>query len=529
MLRHCAFALALAFTVACGGSQGTNPDAGPSPIPPGVAAALAGSLNQASAITGLPAATALAAKAAAFAVGTGVLATDVTITASLLTGPPGRAALTSGSAQAFGFQVQVVNLNGSSSPQTFSGVLLFQGGSDWVLVAGTPPGSPFPEALGLIGSRGQLWTATAGQESAQLQSQGGTCAGTLPAFVTSCTQGTFGSAGFSITSSSPASSGATGSKTISLTPGALGGGVVLRIDSSGGGGGPDAGGQAIYASGYDKSGALIARMDDIQGNGWMALRGNAAGTDQFKNPFGIAVDASGSIYVTDQTRVIRTNITGSSWQVLYGQDGGTDRFARVEGIAVDGAGNLFVTDWGGEPSNSRVIMTEMTGTAWKVLGSTGSGPGQFSAPGQIATDGQFLYVADRGNARVVQTTISGTPWNVLTKQDGGTERFVTPRGIALDPKGMLIVADEMGHRVVRADITGTVWQDISIPALSLPDGGIGDPDPTNAAVAADGTVYIASYFLNYLAQVPPTGVPTMFSASPDGGTFSQVFGLAVGP
>jgi hypothetical protein len=86
--------------------------------------------------------------------------------------------------------------------------------------------------VGLIGTGGQVWSATAGQESAQVQTQGGACTGTLPAIVTSCNVATFSNAGFTITSSAPDSSGATGSKTATLTTGPLASGVVLVVDCS---------------------------------------------------------------------------------------------------------------------------------------------------------------------------------------------------------------------------------------------------------------------------------------------------------
>jgi hypothetical protein len=233
-LRRNALAPVLALVLACGGSN-TPQDGGhstSSPIDPPTAASLTTSLGQASALAGLPAESALAAKAAILAIGAGAQVSDVNISASGLAGTPARAALTSGTAKAFGFQLQVLHAPGSTAPQTFSGVLLFQGGTDWVLVAGPTSGSPFPQAVGLIGTGGQVWSATAGQESAQVQTQGGACTGTLPAIVTSCNVATFSNAGFDITSSAPGSSGATGSKTASLPAGPLASGVVMVIDCS---------------------------------------------------------------------------------------------------------------------------------------------------------------------------------------------------------------------------------------------------------------------------------------------------------
>jgi len=230
-------AVALVLAMACGGS-GSPPDhphppviPTPSPIPSSISAPLATGLGGAAAsVAAQSPRNALAAQAAALALQAGVEANSVTLTASLLAGSPDRAALTSGTAQAFGFQLVVQNQAGTTAPQTFSGVLLFQGASDWVLVAGPSPGAAIPPSVGLLGSGSQLWTASAGQEGAQLQSEGAACQTTsLPPGV-SCKVATFVNAGFSITSSTPASTGATGSKTASLATQNLGGGVSLILD-----------------------------------------------------------------------------------------------------------------------------------------------------------------------------------------------------------------------------------------------------------------------------------------------------------
>jgi hypothetical protein len=233
MLQRRALTLVFTFVVACGGG-GTHPPPNSSPIDQPTVTALSGGLGAASLAVGARSPqSALVAQAAILALKAGVQASDVSLTAALRgAGPAPREALSSGAARAFGFQLQVENLAGTSGTQTFSGVLLFAGASDWVLVAGPSPGSPIPPAVGLLGAGTQLWQATAGSESAQLQSEGSTCPVSLPAGVTSCKLATFTNAGFNITSSVPASTDATGSRTASLAAGSLGAGVSLVVDCS---------------------------------------------------------------------------------------------------------------------------------------------------------------------------------------------------------------------------------------------------------------------------------------------------------
>src|SRR5262249_41450715 len=160
--------------------------------------------------------------------GAGGKSTEVTLTASLLgpSSPPAEsrsAALSSGTAQAFGFQLVVVHAPGTTGPVTFSGVLAFEGGNQVVLVAGPSPGSPIPPAVGVLISSGGLWVASTGQEAAQLQQENEACPVALPAFVTSCKLAQFSGAGFNISASPPASQGASGSRTASLPSSSLAG------------------------------------------------------------------------------------------------------------------------------------------------------------------------------------------------------------------------------------------------------------------------------------------------------------------
>lgn len=53
----------------------------------------------------------------------------------------------------------------------------------------------------------------------------------------------------------------------------------------------------------------IVRMDDMTGANWIAFGSNGTGTNHFRLPWGIFVDAAGKIYVTNSTncRVVTTN------------------------------------------------------------------------------------------------------------------------------------------------------------------------------------------------------------------------------
>jgi ELWxxDGT repeat protein len=231
----------LGLSVACSGGGGGGGDGGPGTGPvrvaidPAVAATASGNLaSLAPTLASKSPLHALAARGAAAALQAGTPATPVTLTASLLGGTGSRsAALTSGTAQAFGFQV--ILLNPPSPAPTLSGVLVLQGGGELVLAAGPSPGpNAFPPGVGiLVASGNQAWAATQGSEGASLASEAGPCTAipgvtTIPG-VTSCKEATFTAAQFAITASAPLTAGATGSRTASLPSQGLVG-VSLIVD-----------------------------------------------------------------------------------------------------------------------------------------------------------------------------------------------------------------------------------------------------------------------------------------------------------
>jgi alpha-tubulin suppressor-like RCC1 family protein len=238
-LRH---VLGLLLLAGCGGSPShtTTPPPGPTGtnIDPSVSAPLANNLQQAAAESGSQ--SSVAAQGATLALQAGVQASGVNITAAPTPPPHSAVALKSGAvatggAQAYAFQLTLLNVPTGPSTQVFSGVLVFTDAADAALAAGPSPASPLPPGVGLILTGGNaLWTATAGQVSAQVgQVLSASCphASLLPAFVTACTLNDFSNAGFAVTASTPSSSFASGSKTVSLPAGALVG-AALTVDCS---------------------------------------------------------------------------------------------------------------------------------------------------------------------------------------------------------------------------------------------------------------------------------------------------------
>src|SRR6185369_14139532 len=97
------------------------------------------------------------------------------------------------------------------------------------------------------------------------------------------------------------------------------------------------------------------------------------------------------------------------------------------GIAVDAEGNVYVTD----QALDRVVKFASDGTPLIQWGASGTSPGQFNAPFGVAIDDRTLYVVDQLNSRVQKFGTDGTVlggWGVAGAASG---ELRTPFGVAV--------------------------------------------------------------------------------------------------
>jgi len=165
---------------------------------------------------------------------------------------------------------------------------------------------------------------------------------------------------------------------------------------------------------------------------------SASGTPKFNNPYGLAVDGSGNVYVADTlNNVIRkvtaggnvTTVAGSGAAGYVDSTGAGAQFHNPYGIALDGSGNLYVADTLNYVIRQIVIATQVVSTPAGSAGSAGSANGvgsnaRFNGPAGIAaTSAGTIFVAEAVNNMIRQ----GGP--VVTPVIGGggqpTSRTVT--------------------------------------------------------------------------------------------------------
>ena len=254
---------------------------------------------------------------------------------------------------------------------------------------------------------------------------------------------------------------------------------------------------------------------------------------------GVAVDASGNLYIadTDNNRIRKvapggliTTIAGNG-SAGYSGDGGSAASARLSspsGLAADAGGNLYI----GDSNNHRVrkvssdgIITSISGNG--LAGYTAEGgpstTAQLNKPSGMAVDlAGNLYLADRFNYRIRKITTGGS---IITIAGNGYRGYSVnggaaagaqldqPRGLAMDAAGNLYIADGNNCRIRKVATNGiiTTVAGNGTPGYSG-DGG----QATNAqlayqlgvAVSASGELYIADSYNHRVRKVSVNGTIT---------------------
>ncbi|HLK30636.1 MAG TPA: NHL repeat-containing protein [Puia sp.] len=286
--------------------------------------------------------------------------------------------------------------------------------------------------------------------------------------------------------------------------------------------------------------------------------GNADGTgtaSQFDHPYGVAIDASGKVYVGDENNALIREITSAGLvSTLAGStDGYADgtgsgaKFFGPDGVVLDAAGNLYVADY----TNNRIRKVSPAGVVTTLAGGTqgyadGTGTAaQFFSPTGIAIDGSGnLYVADTYNHRIrkitpagVVSTLAGSgatgPGNGAYADGAAlSAQFSGPQGVAVDGSGNVYVADN-GNNVIREISKGGI---VSTVAGSGDDGeqdGTGTAAefgaPIGIAVDASGILYVTDR-LGTVRKITPANVVTTIAGATGtstAGAFQWPAGIAI--
>jgi len=267
--------------------------------------------------------------------------------------------------------------------------------------------------------------------------------------------------------------------------------------------------------------ATVAGNGDARysGDGGPALRAS------LNEPYGIAIDTAGNIYVADRLnrrvrRIDAANRTimtvAGTGDAAYSGDGGPAAragLAEPNGLALDAAErHLYIAD----VADHRVRVVDLaSGT---IATFAGTGKAEHGGDGGAASEARIfgaravklgpdgtVYILERQGSSLrasdaatgIISTIAGTTGRGYSGDGGPALQavFDAPKEMAIDPDGNLLIVDTENHAIRRIDrVTGIV---ATIAGGRKGAGGDGGPAaeagldrPHGAVVGPDGAVYI---------------------------------------
>jgi uncharacterized protein (TIGR03437 family) len=221
----------------------------------------------------------------------------------------------------------------------------------------------------------------------------------------------------------------------------------------------------------------------IAGGGGALTDGVPATQAELIGPYDIALDAAGNLYIADAgTNRIRrvpadgtiTTVAGTlttGFEPGYAGDGGPATRALLSspsGVALDATGNIYIADTG----NDAIRKVSTNGTITTVAGKQlfpGIGDGGYAGDGGPATSAELfgpagvavdaagdLFIADTRNQRIREVLANGTITTVAGNGtpnysgDGGpatAAELYTPNGVTVTASGGVYIADTGNGRI----------------------------------------------------------------------------------
>ena len=212
------------------------------------------------------------------------------------------------------------------------------------------------------------------------------------------------------------------------------------------------------------------------------------GATQLDNPYGVAVNSEGCIYVAEliNCKVHKFSRDGQFLKSV----GEKEQVAFPAGININGQDHLYICD----DSNQQVHVFDKNLERLFSFGEGGDAPGCFQSPSDVAFDSDGnVFVADTKREKIMKFTPHGKFVSEFEMKGQSAELEL---GICVGPSGHLFVSDFWNHQVVVFDEAGQF-----LTAFGRKGAEPGEFDtPAGIAVDADGFVYVCDQ-LNSRIQV----------------------------
>lgn len=237
---------------------------------------------------------------------------------------------------------------------------------------------------------------------------------------------------------------------------------------------------SLYVTDYGNQ--LIRRVEVSTGAvttiaGMIGMAGSTDGLGaaaRFDRPQGIATDGAGTLFVADTGNHTIRRVDASTGAVTTlvgtaGMAGSTDgsgsaaRFNNPYGVALDAVGTLYIADYGNHAIRKVTVgpraVTTMAGMAGMAGYADGTGAGaRFDSPTGMTFDGTgSLYIADSGNHTLRKldigdgsvSTLVGTAGAAGVRLGALPGRLNQARGVTVSPSGQLFIAESAENAILR--------------------------------------------------------------------------------
>jgi len=291
--------------------------------------------------------------------------------------------------------------------------------------------------------------------------------------------------------------------------------------------------------------ASIAKQSQAQiittvaGNGTQGYSGDGgqATAASFYDPYEVAFDAAGNMYIADQSnnRIRKVNTTGiintfaGNGGTGFGGDGGQATAAELNNptdVTFDVTGNMYITD----ATNNCIRKVNISGIITTVVGGVVSGysgdggqatAAKLSGPAGVAFDAAGnLYIADYGNCCIRKVNTAGIISTIVGNGnpgysgDGGAAtaaQLNLPAGVAFDAAGNLYIADQTNQRIRKINTIGIITTIAGNGTQGFSgDGGAATlaklGNPQGVVVDAVGNIYIVDNINSRIRKVNSLGI-----------------------
>jgi trimeric autotransporter adhesin len=298
-----------------------------------------------------------------------------------------------------------------------------------------------------------------------------------------------------------------------------------------------------------KINGIDGTISTVAGNGLFGYNGDGglATEASLMGPLGIALDAEGNIYFSDENNVVRkiangiiNTIAGVGWYGFEG-DGGPATQARLAGpsrLVIDTQGNLLIADTNNHrirkvDRNSGIISTIAGNGNYQYSGDGGPAINAgMQSPTSIGLDtAGNLFISERFGNRIRKINHSDGNINTIAGNgssgfggDGGSPlqaSLASPVDVAVSSTGILYIADQGNHRIRRINADGSIISSIAGYGY-LQSGYCGDKymassaclnQPKDVAVDTLGNVYIADKYNFVIRKVNRDGIITTIAGN----------------